>query len=144
MLSSACGRPLVYESTRPLQTQYWEEARGEVGSQQGHLSDDAVQRLSGRNKGMLIAFSPLADLALLLTSPSPVYGFIFLFKWIEERRSRRKVSTLVDDTSVIDDDIVNNMFFAHQVCWTLCFVWRLGCCHFFAWEVEMEEDRRRR
>uniref|UniRef100_A0A4W5KKW7 Ubiquitin carboxyl-terminal hydrolase BAP1 n=1 Tax=Hucho hucho TaxID=62062 RepID=A0A4W5KKW7_9TELE len=46
--------------------------------------------------------------------PSPVYGFIFLFKWIEERRSRRKVSTLVDETSVIDDDIVNDMFFAHQ------------------------------
>ncbi|KAM7154697.1 LOW QUALITY PROTEIN: ubiquitin carboxyl-terminal hydrolase BAP1-like [Molossus nigricans] len=45
----------------------------------------------------------------------PVYGFIFLFKWIEEHRSRRKVSTLVDDTSVIDDDIVNNMFFAHQL-----------------------------
>ncbi|EDL88955.1 Brca1 associated protein 1 (predicted) [Rattus norvegicus] len=45
----------------------------------------------------------------------PVYGFIFLFKWIEERRSRRKVSTLVDDTSVIDDDIVNSMFFAHQL-----------------------------
>ncbi|XP_042679700.1 ubiquitin carboxyl-terminal hydrolase BAP1 isoform X3 [Centrocercus urophasianus] len=45
----------------------------------------------------------------------PVYGFIFLFKWIEERRSRRKVSTLVDETSVIDDDIVNNMFFAHQL-----------------------------
>lgn len=44
-----------------------------------------------------------------------MYGFIFLFKWIEERRSRRKVSTLVDETSVIDDDIVNNMFFAHQV-----------------------------
>uniref|UniRef100_A0A8D2LKN3 Ubiquitin carboxyl-terminal hydrolase BAP1 n=1 Tax=Varanus komodoensis TaxID=61221 RepID=A0A8D2LKN3_VARKO len=52
--------------------------------------------------------SPLAALA------RPVYGFIFLFKWIEERRSRRKVSTLVDETSVIDDDIVNNMFFAHQ------------------------------
>ncbi|XP_036415699.1 ubiquitin carboxyl-terminal hydrolase BAP1 [Colossoma macropomum] len=45
----------------------------------------------------------------------PVYGFIFLFKWIEERRSRRKVSTLVDETSVIDDDIVNDMFFAHQL-----------------------------
>lgn len=46
---------------------------------------------------------------------SPVYGFIFLFKWIEERRSRRKVNTLVDETSVIDEDIVNDMFFAHQV-----------------------------
>ncbi|KAG5216051.1 hypothetical protein JEQ12_001627 [Ovis aries] len=45
----------------------------------------------------------------------PVYGFIFLFKWIEERQSCHKVSTLVDDTSVIDDDIVNNMFFAHQL-----------------------------
>ncbi|RXN35860.1 ubiquitin carboxyl-terminal hydrolase BAP1 [Labeo rohita] len=44
----------------------------------------------------------------------PVYGFIFLFKWIEERRSRRKVSTQVDETSVIDDEIVNDMFFAHQ------------------------------
>ncbi|XP_050951054.1 ubiquitin carboxyl-terminal hydrolase BAP1 isoform X1 [Labeo rohita] len=46
---------------------------------------------------------------------SPVYGFIFLFKWIEERRSRRKVSTQVDETSVIDDEIVNDMFFAHQL-----------------------------
>lgn len=46
---------------------------------------------------------------------SPVYGFIFLFKWIEERRSRRKVNTLVDETSVIDEEIVNDMFFAHQV-----------------------------
>lgn len=79
---------------------------------------------------MLIAFSHLTGLALPLTFPSPVYGFIFLFKWIEERRSRRKVSTLVDDTSVIDDDIVNNMFFAHQVCWALCSVGRVGCCHF--------------
>lgn len=79
---------------------------------------------------MLIAFPHLHGLALPLTFSSPVYGFIFLFKWIEERRSRRKVSTLVDDTSVIDDDIVNNMFFAHQVCWVLCSVWRVGCCHF--------------
>lgn len=47
--------------------------------------------------------------------PGPVYGFIFLFKWIEERRSRRKVSTLLDDTSVMEEDVVNNMFFAHQL-----------------------------
>ncbi|XP_063797427.1 ubiquitin carboxyl-terminal hydrolase BAP1 isoform X1 [Pseudophryne corroboree] len=47
--------------------------------------------------------------------PGPVYGFIFLFKWIEERRSRRKVSTLLDDTSVIEEEVVNNMFFAHQL-----------------------------
>lgn len=44
---------------------------------------------------------------------SPVYGFIFLFRWIEERRSRRKV---VDqsDIYVKDEDIVNNIFFAQQ------------------------------
>ncbi|XP_078270508.1 ubiquitin carboxyl-terminal hydrolase BAP1 isoform X2 [Rhinoraja longicauda] len=45
----------------------------------------------------------------------PVYGFIFLFKWIEERRSRRKVTPLVDETSVFDEEIVNDMFFAHQL-----------------------------
>lgn len=60
---------------------------------------------------------PSKMMQLLISLCSPVYGFIFLFKWIEERRSRRKVSTLVDETSVIDDDIVNNMFFAHQVGW---------------------------
>uniref|UniRef100_A0A1B6LTB0 Ubiquitin carboxyl-terminal hydrolase n=1 Tax=Graphocephala atropunctata TaxID=36148 RepID=A0A1B6LTB0_9HEMI len=45
---------------------------------------------------------------------SPVYGFIFLFRWIEERRSRRKV---VDqsDIYVKDDEIVNNIFFAQQM-----------------------------
>lgn len=86
--------------------------------------------IGGEKKGGLVSLSNLAGLALLLLFPSPVYGFIFLFKWIEERRSRRKVSTLVDDTSVIDDDIVNNMFFAHQVCWDLCSVWGVGCCYF--------------
>uniref|UniRef100_A0A2K5DJ60 ubiquitinyl hydrolase 1 n=1 Tax=Aotus nancymaae TaxID=37293 RepID=A0A2K5DJ60_AOTNA len=45
----------------------------------------------------------------------PVYGFIFLFKWIEEHRSQGKVSTFVDDTSMIDGNIVNSMFFAHQL-----------------------------
>lgn len=44
----------------------------------------------------------------------PVYGFIFLFKWIEERRSRRKV-VITDETSVQDESIVNSIFFAHQV-----------------------------
>ncbi|KAK2098326.1 Ubiquitin carboxyl-terminal hydrolase bap1 [Saguinus oedipus] len=45
----------------------------------------------------------------------PVCGFIFLLKWIKECRSQGKVSTFVDDTSMIDDNIVNNMFFAHQL-----------------------------
>nr|CAI5818459.1 unnamed protein product [Callosobruchus analis] len=45
---------------------------------------------------------------------SPVYGFIFLFRWIEERRSRRKVVEL-NETFVKDEDIVNNIFFAQQM-----------------------------
>lgn len=44
----------------------------------------------------------------------PVYGFIFLFRWIEERRSRRKI---VDQSEsfVKDEEVVNNIFFAQQV-----------------------------
>ncbi|XP_014225615.1 ubiquitin carboxyl-terminal hydrolase calypso [Trichogramma pretiosum] len=44
----------------------------------------------------------------------PVYGFIFLFRWIEERRSRRKVVE-EDETFCKDEETVNNMFFAQQV-----------------------------
>ncbi|XP_031771078.1 ubiquitin carboxyl-terminal hydrolase calypso isoform X1 [Apis florea] len=44
----------------------------------------------------------------------PVYGFIFLFRWIEERRSRRKVVEQ-DESFVKDEEIVNNIFFAQQV-----------------------------
>ncbi|KAF7991365.1 hypothetical protein HCN44_002927 [Aphidius gifuensis] len=44
----------------------------------------------------------------------PVYGFIFLFRWIEERRSRRKIVEQ-DEGFVKDEDIVNNIFFAQQV-----------------------------
>ena len=45
---------------------------------------------------------------------SPVYGFIFLFKWIEERRARRKI--MDEEVSfVMDEEVVNNMFFAQQV-----------------------------
>lgn len=45
---------------------------------------------------------------------SPVYGFIFLFRWIEERRSRRKV---VEQTEIFvkDEEVVNNIFFAQQM-----------------------------
>lgn len=44
----------------------------------------------------------------------PVYGFIFLFRWIEERRSRRKV---VEQTEIFvkDEEVVNNIFFAQQM-----------------------------
>ncbi|KAK8387375.1 hypothetical protein O3P69_018156 [Scylla paramamosain] len=43
-----------------------------------------------------------------------VYGFIFLFRWIEERRSRRKVVENTDNY-VQDEAVVNNMFFAQQM-----------------------------
>ncbi|XP_044264251.1 ubiquitin carboxyl-terminal hydrolase calypso [Tribolium madens] len=44
----------------------------------------------------------------------PVYGFIFLFRWMEERRSRRKI---VEQTEVFvrDEEIVNDIFFAQQM-----------------------------
>ncbi|XP_019647813.1 PREDICTED: ubiquitin carboxyl-terminal hydrolase BAP1-like [Branchiostoma belcheri] len=45
----------------------------------------------------------------------PVYGFIFLFKWSEERRSRRKVGPSMEESFVADEDIVNDMFFAQQL-----------------------------
>lgn len=51
-----------------------------------------------------------------ITKPfdGPVYGFIFLFRWIEERRSRRKV---VDQNEMFlkEEEIVNNIFFAQQM-----------------------------
>ncbi|CAL4088782.1 unnamed protein product, partial [Meganyctiphanes norvegica] len=43
-----------------------------------------------------------------------VYGFIFLFRWIEERRSRRLVVEC-NDKYVRDENIINSMFFAQQV-----------------------------
>lgn len=44
----------------------------------------------------------------------PVYGFIFLFRWIEERRARRK---LAESTDIYqrDENVVNSIFFAHQI-----------------------------
>lgn len=45
-----------------------------------------------------------------------IFGFIFLFKWIE-RRSRRSKGALLDPHSnyVTDPNTVNKMFFAHQI-----------------------------
>ena len=52
----------------------------------------------------------------------PVYGFIFLFKWIEERRSRRKIQPL-EEMFVENEDIIRDIFFAQQVTvFTLFFV----------------------
>ena len=55
----------------------------------------------------------------LCFSYRPVYGFIFLFRWIEERRSRRKANPEVE-SFVTDDDAVNSIFFAQQVGLSLC------------------------
>nr|XP_058963055.1 ubiquitin carboxyl-terminal hydrolase BAP1-like [Pocillopora verrucosa] len=44
----------------------------------------------------------------------PVYGFIFLFKWIEERRSRRKIQPL-EEMFVEDEETIRDIFFAQQV-----------------------------
>lgn len=45
----------------------------------------------------------------------PVYGFIFLFRWIEERRARRKIVETTAEIYVKDDEAVANIFFAQQV-----------------------------
>lgn len=49
------------------------------------------------------------------TLENSIFGFIFLFKWME-RRGRRKAASLDANSSyVTNPNIVNNMFFAHQV-----------------------------
>lgn len=45
---------------------------------------------------------------------SPVYGYIFLFRWIEERRSRRKFVEQIE-SFVRDEETINNIFFAQQM-----------------------------
>lgn len=43
-----------------------------------------------------------------------VYGFIFLFKWTEERKSRRKAAN-TEETTVYNEEMENEMFFAQQI-----------------------------
>jgi ubiquitin carboxyl-terminal hydrolase BAP1 len=43
-----------------------------------------------------------------------VYGFIFLFRWIEERRCRRKIVDQIEKF-VRDEDAINDIFFAQQM-----------------------------
>lgn len=49
------------------------------------------------------------------TIEGPVFGFIFLFRWIEERRARRKIVETTTEMYVKDEEAVNAIFFAHQV-----------------------------
>jgi ubiquitin carboxyl-terminal hydrolase BAP1 len=46
-----------------------------------------------------------------------IFGFIFLFKWMERKAGRRSKSSALDPNSTYatDPDIVNRMFFAHQI-----------------------------
>ena len=46
-----------------------------------------------------------------------VYGFVFLFRWGEDRRARnmRKKFLTAEDSYVMDSEVVNQMFFAHQI-----------------------------
>jgi Ubiquitin carboxyl-terminal hydrolase, family 1 len=44
---------------------------------------------------------------------SPVYGYIFLFRWIEERKARRKLAEATE-IFVKDEDAVCSIFFAQQ------------------------------
>lgn len=44
-----------------------------------------------------------------------VYGFIFLFKWSEVGRCRRKAQMGQDEPFCTDEETVNSMFFAHQL-----------------------------
>jgi len=44
-----------------------------------------------------------------------VFGFIFLFKWTEERKSRRKAITLTEETVTYDEAVENEIFFAEQI-----------------------------
>lgn len=44
-----------------------------------------------------------------------VHRFIFLFRWTEERRARRKVIETAAEIFVKDEEKINNIFFAQQV-----------------------------
>lgn len=50
------------------------------------------------------------------------FRFIFLFRWTEERRARRKVVENAAEIFVKDEEKVNSIFFAQQVgeLWLRC------------------------
>ena len=47
-----------------------------------------------------------------LVEGGDVYGFIFLFRWIEDRRARRK---LIEEENLYVKNNVKSLFFAQQV-----------------------------
>lgn len=49
-----------------------------------------------------------------LVEKKPCYGAIFLFKWVEDRRSRRKI--VEEESSYVkDEEKINEIFFAQQI-----------------------------
>lgn len=50
------------------------------------------------------------------TLDDSIFGFIFLFKWMERKGRRNKAASLDPNSNyVTDPEIVNKIFFAHQV-----------------------------
>lgn len=48
-----------------------------------------------------------------------VFGFVFLFQWVEERRARKK-TFMNEDCFVTEPSILREMFFAHQIVTNSC------------------------
>ena len=52
------------------------------------------------------------------TFEDPVYGYVFLFQWVEERRARKKAMN--EECYITEPTILKNMFFAHQIVTNSC------------------------
>lgn len=53
------------------------------------------------------------------TFEEPVYGYVFLFQWVEERRVRKKAA-MNDECFITDASVLRRMFFAHQIVANSC------------------------
>ena len=70
----------------------------------------------------------------------PVHGFVFLFKLVSGRKSRRKL--LFDDSTdflIQDNEVVRDMFFAHQIVPNSCATHSLLSVLLNSQEVELSE-----
>ncbi len=52
------------------------------------------------------------------TFEDPVYGYVFLFQWVEERRVRKKAMN--EECYITEPTILKKMFFAHQIVTNSC------------------------
>ena len=89
----------------------------------------------------LIQVEEIYDLSSI---SSPVYGFIFLFKLISGRKSRRKL-LLEDNIEYLmeDSEVVRNMFFAHQIVPNSCATHSLLSVLLNSDEIELSENLQR-